>query len=201
MKRYDHPVTVEGCVQERLADDAPDPTTFRQFAVQEPGGEPKQYGDRSYVQYGDVLHDSAPGSVIVERDVEVLYGPWRPLDTEPFPEPEFYDVDPIDVQDGDEITVTGTAQLTGNHIDINDSSGMCIGTAFRAMGEPITVRRRAIPLPTNEGAVIRCLIHGLDGPRVAEMEDGTWLTTGIDRSYGCDQIARVLVVLDEGKAS
>lgn len=73
------------------------PNISRQFAVEAPnGGILHADNDQQWVKDGRALvpstcrcpddHRDVPdGSHVVERDITITYGPWRPLDSEPAP--------------------------------------------------------------------------------------------------------------------
>lgn len=61
-----------------LTDDTRDPVSGRQFAVIDPDGSRKVYGDQSWVAHGSVIGDgSHPDGRIEYRDITVTYGEWR----------------------------------------------------------------------------------------------------------------------------
>lgn len=120
-----------------------------------------------------------------------------------------FNVSETDVRDGDLVTVTGRLRL---HLpDDLGPADLCVetGNDTQWITNPVVTFRR--PLPTGEGAVIRCLIQGLDGEVIAERMPeaalvGTpprppWLVPGDERFYADDQIARVLHVYDQGKVA
>jgi hypothetical protein len=70
------------------------PTSARQYAVEEDGCEPTTYGDQHWVRAGADLDEGRAGR-IVERDLTIAYGPWRPVGTAPVaaPTPSAPDLD------------------------------------------------------------------------------------------------------------
>lgn len=63
-----------------------DPTTARQYAVQQPGKAPSVNGDQQWVRDGRVLQAVASGSRVVARTITITYGEWE--DATPIPDGE-----------------------------------------------------------------------------------------------------------------
>lgn len=92
---FNHALSVSAQIPNDLDREHEDPTEARQFAVQRPdGSEPVAYGDQEWVKYGNALtamkwpRDGGglvepEGSTIVERDITITYGPWRPVGEAP----------------------------------------------------------------------------------------------------------------------
>jgi len=78
-----HPGSPAPAARERLVElaaltaDTGDPQTAVQYGVQAPGAEVAVYGDQEWVKGAAAAGDL--GSVTMERDVRISYGPWRPV--------------------------------------------------------------------------------------------------------------------------